>query len=114
MSTLVVLPELIPLHEIPKIVPSTRPGKRIHLSTVYRWAMSGRLPSVKIAGGRYVTKDALLQLVNGAEPKRRPVPPNERARAASAELQRLLGKPRQKPLASPQQLTPRGSRTHVA
>lgn len=52
----------IPLREVPNHLPQRR-GKKIHYSTVYRWAMKGtrgrKLESTMIGGIRYTTMEAL-------------------------------------------------------
>ncbi len=50
--------EYRPLAEYSTRLPSSRPGKRLHRSTLYRWATrgtpgAGRLQTVRIGGGRY-------------------------------------------------------------
>jgi predicted site-specific integrase-resolvase len=38
---------LVPLLEAAKLIPSHRPGKKIHVNVLRRWCRSGRLPSVR-------------------------------------------------------------------
>lgn len=57
--------KFIPLHELPRLIPSSRRGKRLALATIYRWAASGRLKTSKIGGGRYVSHDDLLEFLHG-------------------------------------------------
>lgn len=56
------LGELIPLHEVPRLLPKRR-GKRVHLSTVYRWARPGvrgvRLEVTQVGAQRCTSRDAL-------------------------------------------------------
>jgi hypothetical protein len=86
------LPALIPLHRVPDLVPSSQPGKRLALSTVFRWALQGRLRTVKVGGGRYVTAADLLAFVRG--PSRAGEPPAADARKAGEQLDRALGQRR--------------------
>jgi hypothetical protein len=50
---------LIPLRDVPRLLPKTTQGKRIHISAVYRWVQRGvggrRLGTLKIGGTRYTT-----------------------------------------------------------
>ncbi len=55
--------ELIPVHELPNLIPSCRKGKKLALATVYRWILKGRLPTLRIGGGRFVTAAALAQFI---------------------------------------------------
>ena len=57
------LSELIALCDLPRLLPR-RGGKRIHLGTLHRWRLAGKLPCVRIGTHYYVrceTLDALLQ-----------------------------------------------------
>lgn len=86
-----MLPELIPLHQVPDLIPSSRRGKRLALATLYRWSMRKKLATIKVGGGRYVTRDAMLALTHGestAAPPARTA--SERARCAGEELDRLI------------------------
>lgn len=58
---------LIALRDLPEKLPK-RHGKRIHISTVYRWAQRGlrggiRLETVKVGGGRYTSQEAVHRFV---------------------------------------------------
>jgi len=59
---------LIPLHDVPRLLPSRGNGKRIHISAVYRWIQRGvrgvRLESVKIGGTSYTTAEALQRFAD--------------------------------------------------
>lgn len=54
--------ELVHLREVPALLPS-HAGKRIHISTVYRWVNRGvdgvRLETVKVGGLHYTSHEAL-------------------------------------------------------
>lgn len=65
--------ELIALTDVPKRLPRRR-GKKVHYSTVYRWATKGsrgkKLESRLIGGVRYTTQAALQDfLQNDPRPK---------------------------------------------
>ena len=53
---------VIPLREAPNHLPK-REGKKTHLSTLYRWAVTGtggtRLETIKVGGRRYTSLEAL-------------------------------------------------------
>ena len=59
--------QLIRLADVPKLkwLPTRRGGKRLHLSTVYRWEQQGlrgvRLEIVQAGGTRCTTEAALLR-----------------------------------------------------
>jgi hypothetical protein len=49
--------------QVPSEIPSRRPGKRINVSTVWRWVMHGcrgiRLETLIVGGGRYTSRQAV-------------------------------------------------------
>ena len=56
--------ELVPLPKVPKLLPRRPNGKRLHISTVYRWAQRGvrdgiRLETLRIGGTTYTSRQAL-------------------------------------------------------
>jgi hypothetical protein len=55
--------DVIPLGQVPADIPSRQPGKRVNVSTVWRWAMHGcrgvRLETVVIGGGRFTSREAI-------------------------------------------------------
>ena len=60
------LHNLVPLRQVPNLLPKTSRGKRVHISTVYRWATRGvrggvRLRTVKIGGTTYTSVRALRE-----------------------------------------------------
>jgi len=59
--------ELIPIHRLPALIPSSRRGKTLAMPTIYRWIESGKLKTLKIAGGRYVTAGDLEAFLGGDE-----------------------------------------------
>ena len=54
---------LVPLAEVPELLPRRRNGKPIHTSTVFRWATRGcrgvRLEVVRIGGRLYISSESL-------------------------------------------------------
>lgn len=79
---------LICLREAAALIPSTRPGRGIHIQTLARWCQSGRLPAVKRNGYWFVRPEDLELLhrpyvSRQLEPARRTVPAHvmERLRA---------------------------------
>jgi hypothetical protein len=65
-----VLEALVPLAQVPRLkwLPLRQHGKRIHLSTVYRWHQRGlngvRLEAVQCGGTRCTTEAALIRFFN--------------------------------------------------
>lgn len=89
------VPELIPLHRLPDVIPSSRPGKRLALATLYRWVQRGRLSTIKVGGCRYVTPTGLARLFGpdvfdlAVAPA---CPPANRALRAGERLDQLMRK----------------------
>jgi hypothetical protein len=85
--------ELIPVHALPDLMPSSRRGKKLALATIYRWILKGKLKSVRIGGGRFVTPAWLAEFIesSGAVPSM--THPADAARRAGIELDRLLARP---------------------
>ncbi|QDV34107.1 DUF1580 domain-containing protein [Tautonia plasticadhaerens] len=58
---------IIPLGQVSALIPSSRPGKRTHISTIWRWATKGvkgaRLETVTIGGSRYTSREAVQRFV---------------------------------------------------
>lgn len=58
---------LIRLADVPKLIPSNRDGKKIHISTVFRWCRPGlrgiRLECVKIGGASFTSHEAVERFV---------------------------------------------------
>src|SRR4051812_48009729 len=90
------LPELIPLHRLPDLIPSPRRGKKLALATIYRWSQRGRIPTVKIGGSRYVSSATLSQLCKTITQPASSAPKSDDvdAKRASAALDALLTKRR--------------------
>ncbi len=59
--------ELIPVGRLPSLIPSSRPGKRLNLATIWRWSTHGvrgaRLETVLIGGVRYTSGAAVTRFV---------------------------------------------------
>jgi hypothetical protein len=59
--------DLIPVRQVPDEIPSRRPGKRINISTIWRWSMRGvrgvKLETVRIGGGTYASREAIQRFV---------------------------------------------------
>lgn len=55
--------KLIPLAEVPALLPPGRSGRRVHVSAVFRWVQKGlkgiRLEAVQLAGRRVTSREAL-------------------------------------------------------
>lgn len=44
--------------------PAHFPGRRPHLSTVYRWVFSGRLETIKVGARLYTSREAIRRFVS--------------------------------------------------
>ena len=58
--------ELLSLKEAAAIIPSSRPGRRVCLCTIWRWMCEGladgtKLDSVKLGAGRFTTREAIAE-----------------------------------------------------
>lgn len=66
------LKDLIPLTEVPKLLPR-RGGKKVHIKTVRRWVLKGlkgrRLRAVRVGGRYYVSKACLHEFLNPVRDK---------------------------------------------
>lgn len=74
-SSLPELPaDLMAVTEVCKLLPSTRSGKRLHVSTVHRWIDRGLLRAWKRRGPvktmRYVSRADVLAMLECEEPVR--------------------------------------------
>lgn len=87
----------IPLGQVPKMVswlPCRRQGKRLHISTVFRWALRGvrgvRLETIRIGGTLCTSEEALVrffQHLSGDGPAP-PATPARTSRARRREIAR--------------------------
>ena len=94
---------LIPLRDVPRLLPPRPNGKRLHISSVYRWTLRGvkgvRLETVKIGGTAYTSREAIQRFserLTGADAAQQPVNPVSRARQrqleqANAAVTKALG-----------------------
>lgn len=55
--------QLIPIRDVPRLLPPRSTGRRVHISAVYRWIARGvhsvRLASIKIGGTTYTSIEAI-------------------------------------------------------
>ena len=55
--------QLVPIRDVPRLLPRRSTGRRVHISAVYRWIAPGvhgvRLASIKIGGTTYTSAEAL-------------------------------------------------------
>src|SRR5688572_7823242 len=79
---------IVPLGEVPRRLPSSRPGKKLSVVTVHRWAAKGLLETVRIGGGRFTTLEAIRRMVRrdgrGVAATRRPAAQERDAPLTSA------------------------------
>ena len=86
--------QLVPLQQVPRLLPPRVTGKRVHLSAVYRWAQRGvrgvRLEVVRVGGTTYTSREA-LQRFAAPPPSLVPVTPPDpvRQRQASEAARRV-------------------------
>jgi hypothetical protein len=99
---------LVPMREVPKLLPVRPNGKPLHVSACYRWIDKGvhgtRLESVTIGGTTYTSREALQRFANhlshpaqGAQPPGRAAhhaPPPGAKRDPVAERARHIFSPR--------------------
>jgi hypothetical protein len=89
--------QLVPLHEVPRLLPTRGNGKRIHISAVYRWAQRGvrgtRLEVIRVGGTTYTSREALQRFAaQPTEPFQAAKPKTAgRERQIDSALQRLDG-----------------------
>lgn len=61
---------LVPLSQVPKLLPVRASGKPVHISAVYRWVQRGvrgtRLETLKVGGTTYTTLEALQRFAEAA------------------------------------------------
>ena len=82
------LADAVPVQDVPRILPRQPNGKKVHLSTLYRWLTRGRrgmrLPSFLVGGRRYVHLEDLYdwidRLTQDATPPQDFSPPTPRQR----------------------------------
>ena len=97
---------LIPLTEVPRVLARcglrSRQGKRLHISTVYRWSTRGirgqRLSTVKVGRTRCTSTDDVIRFIraiNEPDTTQQPVRirPTRHARRISREARAIVGLP---------------------
>lgn len=83
---------LVPVNEVPRLLPCRSTGKKIHISAIYRWAQRGirgvRLDVVRIGGTSYTSREALQRFAEGisSQPGHDDDTPTPRARQREVEL----------------------------
>lgn len=71
-NTIPVPADLISLAEAAKLLPSRKPGRRLHCSVLYRWTRQGKLMAWRVGGHLFVSRADILNLpkpVEGALPE---------------------------------------------
>jgi hypothetical protein len=86
---------VIPLREIPKMIPSRVSGKTLSLATVWRWVLrpTDPLETIMIGGGRFTSIEALDRFIAKGN-RINATPPSEsksNAKRAGEKLRRLIG-----------------------
>lgn len=88
--------QLVAISEVPSLLPS-RHGKKLHMSTVYRWVLKGArgrvLDSAMLGGVRYTSLEALGRFM-GASPAEL-IEARRQARIRRTLNERGLSNPRQ-------------------
>jgi len=59
--------DLLSLTEAARLLPCSKPGRKVHVSSLVRWIQSGKLPGWKIAGRMFVSRSDVLNFA-------RPIP----------------------------------------
>jgi hypothetical protein len=86
--------ELIPLSEVPKLLPRRRTGRTIHLSAIYRWRQKGikgiRLETATLGGTTYTSKEALARFCERltGNHQEQPTPTSRMSRGRQAQAAR--------------------------
>lgn len=62
--------DLIPTAEAARLLPSKRPGRHVHISTVLRWVFKGRLRGWRIGAAWFVSRAELLAQVRPVQTRR--------------------------------------------
>ncbi len=95
--------QLIPLRDVPKLLPPTARGKRVHVSAVYRWVQRGlggvKLEAVKLGGRTCTSVEALQRWSDRRTADQAAAPPltmtakarQERIERAAREVETILG-----------------------
>jgi hypothetical protein len=87
--------QLVPLHDVPKLLPPRKNGKRVHISAVYRWVQRGvrgiRLEILRVGGTTYTSREALQRFASPSTTPHEPAKHNSAARQRQIDsaVQRL-------------------------
>ena len=97
--------QLIPISQVPKLLPRRPNGKTVHISAVYRWITSGissrdgqqvKLESTRVGGSTYVSLPALQRFSDALSGLRQAPPPTSRmSRTRQAQAARAAQEVRQ-------------------
>lgn len=85
---------LVPIRDVPRLLPPRPNGKRVHISAVYRWMSRGIhgvvLESAKIGGSVYTSSEALQRWAEQLAAVRfsRPAPEQATPQARERQLDR--------------------------
>lgn len=60
--------ELIHVTQAAKLLPSHKPGRRVHVHTIYRWIREGKLPAVKRGRFFFVRRCDILAMAKPVAP----------------------------------------------
>lgn len=73
--------QLVPIGQVPRLLPPRPNGRRVHISAVYRWMSRGIreavLESVKVGGSTYTSKEALQRFADRLSARGTPAPKAE-------------------------------------
>ena len=87
--------DLVPIGQVPALLPSRPNGRRLHISAVYRWVQRGargrRLEALQIGGTTYTSREALQRFAadRGSQPVTMPVTSARRQRQIEAANRRI-------------------------
>jgi Protein of unknown function (DUF1580) len=87
--------QLVPIGQVPGLLPSRPNGRRIHISAIYRWVQRGargrRLEAIQVGGTTYTSREALQRFAacRGEESTIFPVTSARRQRQIEAATQRV-------------------------
>ena len=87
--------QLVPIGQVPSLLPSRPNGRRIHISAIYRWVQRGargrRLEAIQIGGTTYTSREALQRFAisRDAQPVMLPVTTARRHRQIEAANNRI-------------------------
>ena len=93
-------PDLIAIRDLPRLLPHRRGGRKLNLSTVWRWATHGygpervRLPVLRIGSNVYTTRTALREWCarltpSASAPEPPPCAPRRRQRGCDRAAEQL-------------------------